>query len=69
MECGHNYKRIPCFVVTLPATPSTCRAVQEFEQVLRFDNLPPDLRQQAGIYARAAWGYQAGRRLSAFGYA
>ena len=45
------------------------KAVIEFEQVLRFDNLPPDLRQQAEIYARAARDYQAGRRLSAFGYA
>jgi tetratricopeptide (TPR) repeat protein len=45
------------------------RAVLEFEQVLRFDNLPPDLRQQAEIYAEAARDYQAGRRLSAFGYA
>ena len=25
------------------------KAVLEFEQVLRFDNLPPDLRQQAEI--------------------
>ena len=45
------------------------KAVIEFEQVLRFDNLPPDLRQQAEIYAEAARDYQAGRRLSAFGYA
>ena len=45
------------------------RAVLEFEQVLRFDNLPPDLHEQAEIYARAARDYQAGRRLSGFGYA
>ena len=45
------------------------RAVQEFEQVLRFDNLPPDLRQQAEIYAKAARNYRQGKRLSAFGFA
>ncbi len=45
------------------------RAVLEFEQVLRFDNLPPDLREQAEIYARGARDYAAGRRLSGFGYA
>jgi len=45
------------------------KAVLEFEQVLRFDNLPPDLRQQAEIYAQAAQGYARGERLSAFGYA
>ena len=45
------------------------RAVLELEQVLRFDNLPPGLREQAEIYARAAKDYQEGRRLSAFGYA
>jgi hypothetical protein len=45
------------------------RAVQEYEQVLRFDNLPPDLRQQAEIYAKAAKGYREGERLSAFGFA
>ncbi len=45
------------------------KAVLEFEQVLRFDNLPPDLRQQAEIYAKAAQGYREGKRLSAFGYA
>ncbi len=45
------------------------RAVQEFEQVLRFDNLPPDLRQQAEIYATAARKYREGKRLSGFGFA
>jgi hypothetical protein len=44
-------------------------AVLEFEQVLQFDNLPPDLHEQAEIYARAARDYAAGRRLSGFGYA
>lgn len=43
-------------------------AVLEFEQVLSFDNLPPDPRQQAEVYARAARGYAAGDRLSGFGY-
>ena len=45
------------------------RAVLEFEQVLRFDNLPPDLREQLEIYARAAANYEQGKRLSGFGYA
>jgi tetratricopeptide (TPR) repeat protein len=45
------------------------KAVLEFEQVLRFDNLPPDLRQQAEIYAQAAQRYARGERLSAFGFA
>ncbi len=44
-------------------------AVLEFEQVLRFDNLPPDLRERAEVYARAARDYQAGKRLSRNGYA
>ena len=44
-------------------------AVLEFEQVLRFDNLPPDLRQQAEIYGQAAQRYARGERLSGFGYA
>jgi tetratricopeptide (TPR) repeat protein len=45
------------------------KAVLEFEQVLRYDNLPPDLRQQAEIYSRAAQDYKEGKRLSGFGYA
>jgi hypothetical protein len=45
------------------------RAVLELEQVLRFDNLPPDLRQQAEIYAKAARNYREGRPFSGFGYA
>lgn len=44
------------------------KAVLELEQVFTFDNLPPDLRGQAEIYARAARDYQEGKRLSAFGY-
>jgi len=34
----------------------------EFETVLRFDGLPPDVQQQAEIYAQAAEDYAAGRR-------
>jgi tetratricopeptide (TPR) repeat protein len=45
------------------------KAVLEFEQVLRFDNLPPDLRQQAEIYSKAARNYREGKRLSGYGYA
>lgn len=41
----------------------------EFKQVLRFDNLPPNLREQAEIYSLAARDYREGKRLSAFGYA
>lgn len=41
----------------------------EFETVLRFDNLPPDLHQQVEIYARAAAQSAAGKRLVSFGYA
>ncbi len=45
------------------------RAKLEFETVLRFDNLPPDLRTQAETYARAAEGLLSGRRTAAIGYA
>lgn len=41
----------------------------EFETVLRFDDLPPDLQLQAEIYAAAAQGYAQGDRLLASGYA
>jgi tetratricopeptide (TPR) repeat protein len=41
----------------------------EFETVLRFDDLPPDLESQAEIYAEAARGYAEGRRLLSSGYA
>jgi hypothetical protein len=44
-------------------------AVLEFEQVLRFDNLPAGLRERAEIYAQAASGYREGSRLSGFGFA
>jgi tetratricopeptide (TPR) repeat protein len=45
------------------------RAKIEFETVLRFDDLPPDLETQAEIYAEAARAYAEGRRLLASGYA
>jgi tetratricopeptide (TPR) repeat protein len=45
------------------------KAVLEFEQVLRFDNLPADLSQRAEIYAKAASDYREGKRLSGFGFA
>ena len=45
------------------------RAKIEFETVLRFDDLPPDLHRQAEIYAEAAQGYAEGKRLLAHGYA
>lgn len=45
------------------------RAKIEFETVLRFDDLPPDLESQVEIYAAAAEGYAQGRRLLASGYA
>ena len=41
----------------------------EFETVLRFDDLPSSLQQQAEIYARAAQDYAAGTRLLSAGYA
>jgi tetratricopeptide (TPR) repeat protein len=41
----------------------------EFETVMRFDELPPDLQLQAEIYAAAAQGYAHGKRLLASGYA
>jgi tetratricopeptide (TPR) repeat protein len=44
------------------------RAKFEFETVLRFENLPPDLRQQAQIYGQAADKYLAGKRTVGFGY-
>lgn len=46
----------------------TMRAKLEFETVIRFPNLPPDLRQQALIYARAVEDQLAGKRLTGFGY-
>lgn len=45
------------------------RAKIEFETVLRFDDLPPDLQTQAEIYGEAARAYAEGRRTLASGYA
>jgi outer membrane protein len=44
------------------------RAKLEFETVLRFQNLPPDLREQALIYGKAADDYLAGKKTVGFGY-
>jgi tetratricopeptide (TPR) repeat protein len=44
------------------------RAKLEFETVLRFANLPPDLREQAVIYGKAAENFLAGKRTVGFGY-
>lgn len=44
------------------------RAKLEFETVLRFQNLPPDLRQQAQIYGAAADQYLAGKKTVGFAY-
>jgi tetratricopeptide (TPR) repeat protein len=42
----------------------------EFETVLRFDNLPPDLLTQTETYDEAARQYlEEGRRVTSFGYA
>lgn len=44
------------------------RAKFEFETVLRFQTLPPDLREQAQIYARTADAYLADRKTVGYGY-
>ena len=44
-------------------------AILEFETVLQLDGLPPDLHQQAEIYAEAAEQYLAGNNLLPNGYA
>jgi hypothetical protein len=44
------------------------RAKLEFETLLRFPNLPPDLRQQATIYAQAVEERLAGKRTVGVGY-
>lgn len=44
------------------------RAKLELETVLRFENLPPDLRAQAQIYAAAAEQYLVGRKTVGYGY-
>lgn len=45
------------------------RAKLEFETVLRFENLPPDLRQQALLYGKAADDYLAGKKTAFHAYA
>lgn len=45
------------------------RAKLEFETVLRFENLPPGLREQAQIYSKAADASLAGKRTIGYGYA
>ena len=40
----------------------------QFESVLRFDDLPPDIQQRAEIYAKAATAYARGERFLPFGY-
>jgi tetratricopeptide (TPR) repeat protein len=44
------------------------RAKLEFETVLRFENLPPGLREQAQIYGKAADDYIAGKKTIGYGY-
>lgn len=44
-------------------------AILEFETVLQLDGLPPDLHQQAEIYADVAEEYLAGRSLQPSGFA
>lgn len=44
-------------------------AILEFETILQLDGLPPDLHQQAEIYAETAEAYLAGRSLQPTGYA
>jgi len=45
------------------------RAKLEFETVMRFENLPPGLREQAQIYGKAAAEYIAGKKTVGYGYA
>jgi tetratricopeptide (TPR) repeat protein len=45
------------------------RARIEFETVLRFDNLPTDLREQAIAYAKAAEDILAGKKTVGYAYA
>jgi tetratricopeptide (TPR) repeat protein len=45
------------------------RAVLEFENVLRFGDLPPDMLDRAATYDAVAAQYEAGRKLRAFYYA
>jgi hypothetical protein len=45
------------------------RARTTFERVLRLENLPPDLHEQADVYAEAARAWLEGRPAVASGYA
>ena len=45
------------------------RARIEFESVLKFGNLPPDMQSQTEVYDKAAADYLAGRRWQPFHYA
>jgi outer membrane protein len=45
------------------------RAKLEFEAVLRFENLPPGLREQAQVYGKAAEEYISGKKTVFNGYA
>ena len=45
------------------------RAGMEFESVLKFGNLPPDMQSQTEVYDKAAADYLAGRRWQPFYYA
>lgn len=51
------------------AQGSYARAKIEFETVLRFNELPGSLQQQAEVYARAALEHAQGKRLLSSGYA
>jgi tetratricopeptide (TPR) repeat protein len=44
------------------------RAKLEFETVLRFQNLPPGLKEQAEIYGKSADALIAGKKLVGYGY-
>jgi hypothetical protein len=44
------------------------RAKLEFETVLRFENLPPGLREQANVYGKAADDFISGKKTAAYGY-
>jgi tetratricopeptide (TPR) repeat protein len=44
------------------------RAKLEFETVLRFQNLPPGLREQANVYGKAADDFISGKKTAVHGY-
>ncbi len=53
----------------LYAAGEYARARIEFESVLKFGNLPPDMQSQTEVYDKAAADYLAGRRWQPFYYA